>query len=38
VEYRHAPPVLGQHTDEILAKMLGKSKAEIDSLRQNGVI
>ncbi|MCA9997062.1 MAG: CoA transferase [Anaerolineales bacterium] len=32
------PPLLGQHTDDILRTLLGKSEAEIVQLRQNGVI
>jgi crotonobetainyl-CoA:carnitine CoA-transferase CaiB-like acyl-CoA transferase len=37
VEYRSAPPVLGQQTDEVL-RMLKKSDAEIARLRAEGVI
>ena len=33
-----APPTLGQHTDEILAGLLGKSAAEIARLREQGAI
>lgn len=33
-----ASPLLGQHTEEILKKLLGFSKEEIDSLRREGVI
>jgi crotonobetainyl-CoA:carnitine CoA-transferase CaiB-like acyl-CoA transferase len=29
VEYRRAPPVLGQHTEEVLRELLGKSDAEL---------
>jgi crotonobetainyl-CoA:carnitine CoA-transferase CaiB-like acyl-CoA transferase len=32
------PPLLGQHTDEILRTLLGKSAAEIAQLRQNGMV
>jgi formyl-CoA transferase len=35
---RMAPPLLGQHTDEILSERLGKSAAEIQQLREDGVI
>jgi formyl-CoA transferase len=35
---RFAPPLLGQHTQEILSGMLGYSEAEITSLREEGVI
>jgi formyl-CoA transferase len=34
---RH-PPLLGEHTEEILQERCGLSAAEIESLRQNGVI
>jgi crotonobetainyl-CoA:carnitine CoA-transferase CaiB-like acyl-CoA transferase len=37
VEYRLAPPALGQHTDEVL-RGIGKSDAEIARLRAEGVI
>jgi crotonobetainyl-CoA:carnitine CoA-transferase CaiB-like acyl-CoA transferase len=37
VEYRLAPPALGQHTDEVL-RGLGKSDAELSRLRAEGVI
>jgi crotonobetainyl-CoA:carnitine CoA-transferase CaiB-like acyl-CoA transferase len=38
IEYRLAPPVLGQHTTEVLRELLGKSDAEIARLRAAGVI
>jgi len=38
VEYRYPPPLLGQHTDEILEGHLGYSKDRILELRQSGVI
>src|SRR2546421_4277499 len=38
VEYRQAPPQLGQHTDEVLRGLLGKADAEIARLRSAGVI
>lgn len=34
---RSAPPVLGQHTDEIL-RDLGKTNNEVDALRREGVV
>ncbi|HXC57103.1 MAG TPA: CaiB/BaiF CoA-transferase family protein [Rhizomicrobium sp.] len=37
-EYRSAPPLLGEHTDEILSGMLGLSAAEIAELRARGVV
>ncbi len=30
VEYRHGPPLLGQHTDEVLGDLLGMSEQQID--------
>src|SRR5262249_44052811 len=38
LEHKLAPPVLGQHTDEILREVLRKSTNEIASLRAGGVI
>jgi crotonobetainyl-CoA:carnitine CoA-transferase CaiB-like acyl-CoA transferase len=38
LEYRHAPPLLGQHTDEVLRDLLGRSETEIARLRAEGVI
>jgi len=38
VEYRQAPPLLGQHTDEVLARVLALDAARIDELRAAGVI
>src|SRR5207249_2170308 len=38
IEYRLAPPLLGEHTDEVLRGLLGKSDAEIARLRAAGVI
>ena len=38
VDYRLPPPLLGQHTDEILRQRLGKSEAEITELRKAGII
>lgn len=38
VEYRHAPPVLGQHTREVLLEMLGKTAEEIQALADSGII
>ena len=32
------PPLLGQHTDEVLRELLGRSDAEIAQLRERGVI
>jgi crotonobetainyl-CoA:carnitine CoA-transferase CaiB-like acyl-CoA transferase len=38
IHYRHAPPTLGQHTDEVLAEVLGMSEAEIAAERAKGGI
>jgi len=38
VEYRNAPPPLGQHTGEILAKDLGYAPEEIEALARDGAI
>ncbi|KAG7149901.1 Succinate--hydroxymethylglutarate CoA-transferase like protein [Verticillium longisporum] len=35
---RSAPPLLGQHTDEVLREELGLNDADIASLRQGGVV
>ncbi len=37
-DYRHGPPVLGQHTEEVLAGLLGIGGIEIEALREQGVI
>ena len=38
LEYRLAPPLLGEHTDEVLRALLGKSDSEIARLRAAKVI
>ncbi|HEY5291965.1 MAG TPA: CaiB/BaiF CoA-transferase family protein [Burkholderiales bacterium] len=38
VEYKLAPPVLGQHTEEILRGLLMKTDAEIAKLKADGTI
>ncbi len=38
VDYRLAPPLLGQHTLEVLTEVLGMDDDTIDELRINGVI
>jgi crotonobetainyl-CoA:carnitine CoA-transferase CaiB-like acyl-CoA transferase len=38
VAYRRAPPLLGEHTDEVLREVLSLSEAELDGLRANKVI
>ena len=38
VTYRHAPPLLGEHTNEVLSEVLGLDDAEIGKLRGEKVI
>jgi crotonobetainyl-CoA:carnitine CoA-transferase CaiB-like acyl-CoA transferase len=38
VAYRHHPPLLGEHTDEVLREKLGLSDDELASLREAGTI
>jgi formyl-CoA transferase len=38
VEYRLAPPLLGQHNQEIFADLLGRSQADLEALRAAGTI
>jgi crotonobetainyl-CoA:carnitine CoA-transferase CaiB-like acyl-CoA transferase len=38
LEYRNPPPVLGQHTDEVLSKLLNLADDAIKRLRAEGVI
>jgi crotonobetainyl-CoA:carnitine CoA-transferase CaiB-like acyl-CoA transferase len=38
VQYRHAPPTLGQHTEEVLSDWLGATAEEIDALRAKRAI
>ena len=38
VEYRLAPPLLGQHNQEVFKGLLGKSDAELQALKAAGVI
>jgi len=38
IEYRTAPPLLGQHTREILRELLAMGDADIDRLARDGVI
>lgn len=35
---RLPPPMLGQHTDEILSGTLGMSSEEVEALRSEGVV
>lgn len=38
VDYRLAPPMLGEHTDEVLHDMLGLDVQSRDALRRDGVV
>ena len=38
ITYEDPPPLLGQHTAEVLASLLGKSAAEIAALKAAGII
>ncbi|MFJ4375744.1 CaiB/BaiF CoA transferase family protein [Pseudomonas japonica] len=38
VEYRNAPPLLGEHTEQILAGLLGLADGDIQRLREAGVL
>ncbi|MGH8741091.1 MAG: CaiB/BaiF CoA transferase family protein, partial [Burkholderiales bacterium] len=38
LDYRRAPPLLGEHTEEVLRGLLGKSAAQLAELRAAGVI
>jgi formyl-CoA transferase len=38
VEYKVPPPLVGEHTDEILRGLLGKDDGEIAALRSAGTL
>jgi crotonobetainyl-CoA:carnitine CoA-transferase CaiB-like acyl-CoA transferase len=38
VEHDHAPPLLGEHTDEVLGAVLGLDAGAIGALRRDGVV
>ena len=38
VTYRHAPPLLGEHTAEVMSGLLGLDGSKISELRNLGVI
>jgi crotonobetainyl-CoA:carnitine CoA-transferase CaiB-like acyl-CoA transferase len=38
VQYRQAPPMLGQHTDEVLRGWLAMGEGELAELRERGVV
>jgi len=38
VDYRLAPPMLGQHNEEILQGLLGRSESEMKRLKDDGIV
>ncbi|MGR4070107.1 CoA transferase [Halomonas sp. LR3S48] len=38
IEYRKAPPALGEDTEAVLARLLGKAPGEVAELRKRGVV
>ena len=38
VEYRRAPPTLGEHTEEVLRELLGLGESEVRALRERGIV
>ena len=38
VQYRLPPPLLGQHTDEVLQQWLGLERGQIDDLRERKIV
>jgi len=36
--YRRAPPLCGQHTDEVLGEVLGMGREEVAALRDRGIV
>lgn len=38
VQYRHAPPLLGEHTDVVLGEVLGIDADRLGQLRETGVV
>jgi crotonobetainyl-CoA:carnitine CoA-transferase CaiB-like acyl-CoA transferase len=38
LEHRTPPPLLGEHTEDVLKRLLGKGDAEIERLRAAGAI
>ncbi|MDX9716984.1 MAG: CaiB/BaiF CoA-transferase family protein [Thauera sp.] len=37
-DYRHAPPAVGEHTEDVLQRVLGLDEARIETLRREGAI
>ena len=38
VEYRNAPPLLGEHTEQVLEQVLGLKSGAVEALRRSGVV
>jgi crotonobetainyl-CoA:carnitine CoA-transferase CaiB-like acyl-CoA transferase len=38
VDYRIAPPLLGEHTDAVLRERLGMDEASLAALREKGIV
>ena len=38
LEHKLAPPVLGQHTEEVLSERLGLGSGEVAALREQGIV
>ncbi|KMM77789.1 CaiB/BaiF CoA transferase family protein [Pseudomonas deceptionensis] len=38
VEYRNAPPLLGEHTQQVLEQVLGLKSGAVEALRRSGVL
>jgi crotonobetainyl-CoA:carnitine CoA-transferase CaiB-like acyl-CoA transferase len=38
LEFHHGPPVLGEHTEQVLRELLGRSAEDIAALRASGAI
>lgn len=36
--YQKAPPLLGEDTEDVLTRLLGKSEANIEDLRKRGIL
>src|SRR3546814_2784667 len=37
IQYHNPPPLLGQHTDEILSDLLGIGEEQLKSMRESGI-
>ena len=38
VQYRNAPPLLGEHSEQVLRQWLGLSAGQVEALRRAGVV